>query len=347
MADVRLGIIGFGGMGRGRALNAAKLDGVRPTAVVDTREEARRAAAEEFDLAAFESLEEFIDADAADAVYIATPNKFHAEQTVRCLEAGIHVFCEKPMAMNAAEGERMIEAARRAGRKLTINLSYRATGPARAARAVAEEGLLGDVYFARTGWMRSRGIPGRGWFATRELSGGGPLIDLGVHRIDLGLWLMGHPEPVAVSGATYDALGKRLWAERGRDYQVEDLATGFVRFANGATLSLEASWATNSEWREDMFTYVYGTKAGVTHRSVGGTYDFEARMWGETAGTYSETKLEPIGGPGHLEAFVEAIREDGPVPVPAEDALLVQRIIDALYESADTGREVRLDGETH
>ncbi len=344
MDEVRLGIIGFGGMGRGRALEAVKLDGMRATAVVETREEARHRATTEFELEAFETLDEFLDAGAADAVYVATPNKFHAEQTVRCLEAGLHVLCEKPMAMNAAEGERMIEAARRADRKLTINLSYRATGPARAARAVAEEGLLGEVYFARTGWMRNRGIPGSGWFATRELAGGGPLIDLGVHRIDLALWLMGHPEPVAVSGATYEALGRRLWAERGRDYQVEDLAAGFVRFANGATLSLQTSWATNSEWREDMFTYVYGTKAGIAHRSVGGTYDFEARMWGETAGTYSETKLEPVRGPGHLEAFVTAIRDDGPVPVPPEDALQVQRIIDALYESARTGREVRLNG---
>ncbi len=153
---------------------------------------------------------------------------------------------------------------------------------------------------------------------------------------------MGYPRPVAVSGATYDTLGKAIAAERGAEYTVEDLAAGFVRFENGAVLSLEASWATNSELREDMFTYVYGTKAGAAHRSLRGTYDFECRMWGEVAGSFAETVLQPAHAPDHLEGFARAVLQDGPVPVEPDDILKVQRIIDALYQSAETGAEVRL-----
>lgn len=342
MSDVRLGVIGLGGMGQGMVRRARDLDGVEVTAGVEIAAERRQAAEEEFDISAFRDLDAMLEADLVDAVYIATPNKVHAEQAVRCLQAGVHVFCEKPMAMNAAEGERMIAAAREADRKLTINFSYRATGEARALKSVADAGLLGDVYFARTAWLRSRGIPGKGWFTDRELSGGGPLIDLGVHRIDLALWLMGYPEPVAVSGATYHTLGEQVAGRMGVAWSVEDLATGYVRFADGATLSLACSWATNNRPGEDMFTYVYGTRAGIAHCSVAGTYQYEARMWGDVCDAYGETVLAPVGGPGHLEGFIAAVRGEGPVPVDPEDALKVQRIIDALYQSAETGREVRL-----
>jgi predicted dehydrogenase len=342
MDAVRLCIVGFGGMGQGMIRRAQHVAGVAVVAAVEVSPDGRKRAAAEFKLKTYETVEQMLDAGATDAVYIATPNKFHAEQAIQCLKAGVHVFCEKPMAMNAAEGERMVASARKARRKLTFNLSYRATGPARALKNAVDEGLLGDVYFARTGWLRNRGIPWKGWFNDKTLSGGGPLIDLGVHRIDLALWLMGYPRPVSVTGVTYDMLGKAIARKAGRPYTVEDLAAGFVRFENGAALSLETSWATNSELGEDMYTYVYGTKAGATHRSIGARYDFECRIWGETAGTFSETILQPAPAPDHLEGFVRAIREDGPVPVEPEDILKVQRIIDALYRSAETGAEVRL-----
>jgi len=239
MEKVRLAVIGFGGMGRGMARRAEQLESVECVAAVDPRPESRRLAEEKHALKAFESVDELLDAATADAVYVATPNKEHAPLTVRCLEAGLHVFCEKPMAMNAAEAEQMIEAARRNDRKLSINFSYRENGKARAIRALAEAGELGGVYFARTGWIRNRGIPlGSGWFGNRELAGGGPLIDLGVHRIDLALWFMGHPEPVSVTGAAYDMLGRRLAAECGQEFSVEDLAAGFVRFEGGAALAI-------------------------------------------------------------------------------------------------------------
>jgi predicted dehydrogenase len=340
---IRLAIVGFGGMARGMLRGAAKLRGAEFVAVVEPREEAR-SEAEKQGLRAFADLGEMLGADVADAVYVATPNKFHAPATIACLEAGMHVLCEKPIAMNAGEGQQMIDAAEAADRKLTVNLSFRQTGAARALKEIADSGRLGEVYFARTGWVRNRGIPrGSGWFADKELAGGGPLIDLGIHRIDLALWLMGSPEPVTVSGSTFNLLGQRICEARGQTFSVEDLAVGFVRLETGATLQIAVSWAANSEWAEDMYTYVYGTEAGIAHRHVGGTYEFEARMWRDVGGAYGETaltKLPPASS--HLQDFVDAIRDDGPVPVDPRDALKVQKIIDALYVSAAEGREIRV-----
>ena len=343
MDNVRLGIIGFGGMGRGVA-RRENTQGYTVTAAVDAYETAREAAKDEFGLEAFETVEQLLDADVVDAVYVATPNKFHAAPTIACLEEGVHVICEKPIAKSAEEGEAMIAAAEESGSKLTINLSFRATPEAVALKRIAEGGDLGEIYFARTGWVRNRGIPGRGWFGDLELAGGGPLIDLGVHRIDLALWLMGHPRVVSVTGQTYSKLGKRLRAEQGMDFTVEDLAAGFIRLENGATMEVTCSWALNSEWREDMYTYVYGTEAGAAHRHVGGTYKFEVVLWEERHGSFREEKLTRLpSSQDHVTAFMQAIREDGPVPVDPRDALNVQYVLDALYESARIGKEVRLD----
>jgi predicted dehydrogenase len=146
-----------------------------------------------------------------------------------------------------------------------------------------------------------------------------------------------------VSGSTFNLLGQRICEARGQTFSVEDLAVGFVRLETGATLQIAVSWAANSEWAEDMYTYVYGTEAGIAHRHVGGTYEFEARMWRDVGGAYGETaltKLPPASS--HLQDFVDAIRDDGPVPVDPRDALKVQKIIDALYVSAAEGREIRV-----
>ncbi len=341
--QVRMAAVGFGGMASAMRERAKTLEGVEFVAAVDPLPESRERA-EGLGLETCAELDELLEAGVADAVYVATPNKFHAPVSIRCLEAGLHVFCEKPMAMNAAEAEQMVAAAEEADRRLTINFSFRENGAARALKALVDRGELGRIYYARTGWMRNRGIPrGSGWFGDRELAGGGPLIDLGVHRLDLALWLMGYPEPVAVTGVTYDLLGRRIASERGQDFDVEDLAAGFVRFADGAALALSASWATNSEWAEDMYTYVYGTEAGAVHRHVGGTYTFEARLWGPRGDAFGETALSRVPRPSsHLEDFVRAVRGEGEVPVDPRQALTVQRIIDALYASADSGREVRL-----
>jgi len=279
-----------------------------------------------------------------DAVVVALPNFLHAPVSIAALQAGKHVLCEKPMARNAREAEEMLAASRAAGRYLMIHFNYRFTPPALALHDFVQSGGLGEAYHARSWWHRTRGIPGLGgWFTSKEAAGGGPLVDLGVHRLDLALWLMGYPHAVSVSGATYSALGRELAGRSGKSLDVEDMASAFVRFDNGATLVLEASWAANGERREEMLTQVYGTKAGLVHRNRGEGYEFEARIFAERDGEYAT--IEPAL-PEHIETpqehFARCILEGRTPSATGEQGLEVMRILDAAYLSAERGEEVRL-----
>ncbi len=273
---------------------------------------------------------------------MALPNFLHAPVTIAALKAGLHVMCEKPLAMDAAEAEEMVATARRMNRELMVHFNTRFVDTSRWARQIVDAGVVGPIYFGRTGWHRSRGIPGLGgWFTTKEKSGGGPLIDLGVHRLDLALWLMDYPEPVAVSGAAYSELGKELAGRQGKTYDVEDMAAGFVRFANGASLVLEASWATNTGKREDGFTTLMGTRGGLHLYNENETYQFAARAYQEIGGQLVEVSpRQPLPPLTAQAAFVRAILAGEPNPAPGEQGLKVMRILDGLYKSAAEGREV-------
>jgi predicted dehydrogenase len=279
-----------------------------------------------------------------DAVSIAVPNKDHASLTIAALQAGLHVLCEKPMAMNAREAARMNAAARRARRNLMINFSFRFTEASFALKQQVDSGVVGDIYFGRSVWHRRRGIPGLGgWFCAKERSGGGPLIDLGVHRLDLALWLMGYPEPVAVTGSTYDVIARERARREKRPYTVEDLACGLIKFANGATLILEASWALNIREREHMLTQLCGTRGGLVHRNVGGGYEFVGEVYTEEGGDlYTKTldgRTAPT--PSSYHEFVDSILEKRPPLATGEQGLKVMKILDGIYRSAATSREVR------
>lgn len=281
-----------------------------------------------------------------DAVSIATPNRFHAPLSIAALEAGLHVLCEKPMAMNAAEAEKMNKAALKAKRNLMINFSYRFSEMSYALKDQVDRGAVGDIYFGRTVWHRRRGIPGFGGaFTNKDLAGGGPLIDLGVHRLDLALWLMGYPEPIAVSGSTYDPIARAKADAAGATYTVEDLAAGIVKFANGATLIVEASWALNIEEREHMVTLLCGTKGGLVQKNTGGGYNFVAELYTDEGGNQFTKRLdwstEPV--PSSYHEFVDSIIAKRPPMATGEQGIKVMKILDGIYESAATGREVRYD----
>jgi predicted dehydrogenase len=289
--------------------------------------------------------EDLLGSPDVDAVVVALPNALHAPVAVAALRAGKHVLCEKPMARNAAEAERMLQAQRESGRKLMIHFNYRFTPAAMALYRFTQSGELGYAYHARSWWHRTRGIPGLGsWFTSKEAAGGGPLIDLGVHRLDLALWYMGYPKAVAVSGATYSALGNELASRVGKAYEVEDMASAFVRFDNGASLLLEASWAANGELREEMVTQVYGTKGGVIHRNVNASYEFEGRVFREEHGSYVSVtpQIYPTDLDSAQEHFARSILQDTPPIATGEHGLEVMRILDAVYASAQSGAEVRL-----
>ena len=351
VAEGRLavGVIGVG-VGRGHIRDYLECPQADLVAICDQDPARLAEAAQRYGVAnTFTDYRQMLQQPGLQAVSVALPNFLHAPVALAALEAGKHVLCEKPLALNAEQAEQMVRAARARGLTLMVNFNYRFDEAAWMVHNAVEAGALGDIYYARTGWLRNRGIPGiGGWFTTKARSGGGALIDLGVHRLDLALWYMGYPTPVAVSGATYGTFGKALAERSGASFDVDDLAAGFIRFQNGASLSVEASWAGNSEKREDMFTYLYGTKGGAVERNVGEGYTFEARLFVEVAGTLQEAR--PLTRPAGMENirahFVHSVLAGKETIAPGEHGLILMRILDALYASAAGGHEVRLDAVT-
>jgi predicted dehydrogenase len=279
------------------------------------------------------------------AVSVALPNALHAPVSIDALNAGLHVMCEKPMAMSARQARAMLAAAHKAKKKLMVNFSYRFTPQGHALKKVADSGVLGDIYYGRTAWYRRRGLPGfGGWFGQKKLSGGGPIIDLGVHRIDLAMWLMSNPRPVTVSAGTYNVIGARIAKELRKSFDVEDIGGALIRFDNGATLIAEASWAGFTEKREEMITQLLGTKGGIVHRNEGEGYDFVARIYTEQHGALWETRLQQTleSPPSAYQEFVDACLDDREPIATGQHGLDVQLILDAIYKSAAAGREVRI-----
>lgn len=282
-----------------------------------------------------------------DVVSVCTPNNHHKGPTVAALKAGAHVLCEKPMAGNAQDGAEMVEAAKKAKRRLMIGLNNRWGAAAQAVKSFIDKGALGHIYHAKAIATRRRGIPGWGAFTVKAQSTGGPLIDIGVHILDLTMYMIGFPKPVAVTGFVYDLIGTKkaaaklpdAWRWDNRKFDVEDYAVGLVRFEGGASLFLEAAWAMNQA--DEQFNFqVLGDK--------GGAQLSPPRVYGEQNGYL--TNLEPVGYQEvathreEIRLFLEAIRngDKAPTPVPGEQALVVQRILDGIYESSARGCEVPL-----
>jgi predicted dehydrogenase len=281
-----------------------------------------------------------------DAVSVCLPNYLHASVTIDCLRAGKHVMCEKPLAMNAREGERMVKAAREARKLLMLAVNNRYRGDVGVLKRYIDGGDLGRIYFAKCGWIRRSGIP-RGWFGVKAMSGGGPLIDLGVHMIDLAWYLMGRPKPVRASGVTYSEIGSRGagmggWGvgHGGGKFDVEDLAVGLIRFADGQAIQAEMSWASHIE-RDRGFCDLYGTVGGAS-------LEPQFRIFTDKHG--AQVDLAPrfpevASHEAEVVHFVECILGRAQPISPGEDGLMIQRMLDAIYRSAQTGKEVAIGGE--
>jgi len=342
---LRCGVIGVG-MGQGHIKGYQSHPGAEMVAVADVNPERLKTVADTFGVAnRYTDALAMLKREKLDVVSIATPNTFHMPLALAAFKAGCHVLCEKPMAMNAQQGARMVVAAKQARRRLMIDFSYRFTEQASALKRQVDTGILGEVYFARSVWHRRRGLPGfGGWFGVKKLSGGGPLIDLGVHRLDLALWLMGYPEPEWVMGGAWSPIGSRLAREEKKAFDCEDLACGMIRFKNGAMLELEASWAANIAERELMETRLLGTKAGLVQRNRNEGYDFEAEIYLERDGAQYDMKLHPPvkGVPSAYHHFIDSILSGKPHLAPGEEGLIVMRILDAIYASAARKRPIRI-----
>ncbi len=344
MKKARIGIIGSGGIAQGAHLPGyAKVADAEVVACCDVREEVAREAARKFTIPrTYTDYREMLREEELDGVSVCTPNACHMAPTIAALKAGINVLCEKPLAMNPEEGRAMCAAAKRAKRILMVGFNVRFGGGHQALKKFIQAGELGEIYFARVQALRRRGIPGWGVFTQKSMSGGGPLIDIGVHVLDLTLWLMGHPKPVSVSGGTYCVFGKRrnIFAPWGpwdpKKYTVEDMGVGFVRFANGATMVIESSWAAHIE--ETWKSTLVGTNGGATTSPLQIMQEKHQTLVDVTPQRVAEIN----GHHAEVAAFVDAIRNGKPSPVPGEQGLMATRILDGIYRSAAAKKEVRI-----
>lgn len=341
---LKLGVIGLG-MGRAHVKSFKEHPGAEVVALCDRNAELLERMRQEYKIPkTYTDAEKMLKEADLDAVSIAVPNAFHAPLTIAALKAGLHVLCEKPMAMTVAESLEMQAVAKKAGKNLMINFSFRYTPASFALKQQVESGALGDIYFGRSVWHRRRGIPGfGGWFTDKSLAGGGPLIDLGVHRLDLALWLMGYPEPVAVTGSAYNKIAAEKAKKEKKKYTVEDVACGLVKFANGATLILEASWALNIKEAEHMVTSLYGTQGGLVQYNLNEGYDFACEIYTEENGCLFTKKLNrtTVSVPPSYHEFINSILEKRPPSATGAEGIKVMKILEGIYKSAETGKEIR------
>ncbi len=329
---LRLGLIGLGGIGQLTLRDCLQLDYFEPVAGADPSAEMRCRAAEVLpEQALFADYQEMLRAVPMDAVFIATPNVFHAPAAIAAMQAGCHVLCEKPMAESLAAAKRIYRAAQETGRLFMVAQNQRFRRDATWLKGQIEGGLLGNIYALHTRWLRRRPLTEGKWFRERRLSGGGPLIDLGVHVMDLALWLAGFPAPERVS-----ANAGRYVLDSG---DVEDWACAFVRLAGGTTLTCEVM-EKGFVPGEVVQVEIRGTKGGVMIDGGEGTTVF-LTLDGAPA------ELRPHLDPDHRGArhrelvnFAEAVLLGKAPLVPLEESLRLQAVLEGVYRSARQGREI-------
>ncbi len=355
---LRVGVVGLGWAGEQHLKNYLRLPNVEAVALAGLEEPRLRELGQRYGVPNLHrDYVELVARDDLDVVSICAPNHLHAPAAIAALESGKHVLCEKPLARTGAEAEEIVRTARQAGRVVHIAFTQRERGDVQVLKRHILDGNLGRIYHVKATWMRRNGIPGMGsWFTSKELAGGGPLIDLGVHLVDMALYLMDEPEIESVSCATYAELGPQGRGGRGDAktvigdaYEVEDLATAFMRLSGGATLNLEAGWAAYRESSDDFGLTLYGTDGGAEMRVRNyGTHD-TVRIYTDVAGVPAVVAPEIEPREGHLvvvSRFVETIRSGEWEGQVGEEGLRRARIIDACYVSALEHREIVLDGRT-
>lgn len=339
---LKIGIIGAGKICQGCHLPAYdKLDNVEIVAICDIDKEKLDKMAERYPKARlYTSYEEMLDSEELDAVDICTPNNIHSKAAIYALNKGVNTICEKPDAINVAEAEKMKAAAEKSGKTLMVIRNNRYRPTTKFLKQFIAEGKMGEIYAGRCGWIRRRGIPGwGGWFTDKKQSGGGPLIDLGVHIIDLAMYLMGNPKPVTVSGSTYSKFPHTSYSKT----DVEDLAMGFIRFDNGACLQIEFSWASNIEC-DQMFVELRGEKAGSRMSGI----DRKFSVFTEECGTNVtiNPSIDDYSCPPHHESnirhFIDVIEGKAEPDFTPEQGVNMVKILEAIYKSAELGHEIQL-----
>ena len=345
---LRYGFIGAGGIAGAHLRDLVRREDVELVAMADISEAAMLRHKEQFGIPTmYAEWPAMLAAENLDAVSVCTPNKLHEQPVIDALNAGCHVLCEKPLAHSAEAGERMVAAAEANGRKLVIGFQYRYHARTQYLRQAFDAGQFGKVLYARIRAIRRRGIPNWGVFGSKELQGGGPLIDIGVHVLEMAHYAMGSPRPLSATADMFTYIGNQpsnrvesAW--KGWDhetYTVEDLAVGRIRFANGAVAHVEAAFACHGEdaWNFDLM----GDAGGASWDPPRIYTDEHGHMVDKTPGWLSSESMFTR----KMNNFVDHCLYDKPTLAPGTDGLAVQRMLDALYRSAeDGGREVEIGG---
>jgi predicted dehydrogenase len=347
---LKVGIIGVGGIAKTHMPGWAASEHTEVVAACDVVGPVVQAFGTEYKIPKLRTdPADLIDDPDIDIIDICTPNNYHAPLAIAAFDAGKHVLCEKPLAPTPTAIREMIAARDRSGKMLMTAQHFRFRGVSKAMKAEIQSGVLGDIYHARSWMLRRAAAPTRPGFIMKQHSGGGPCIDIGVHILDLTLWFMGNPEPVAVTGVARAELAHQqgafsIWGGPiPPEFDVEDFAAAFVRFEDGATLVLEMSWLLHHDTTgEDMQMWLYGTRGGC-HWPKCEVYEsnYATAQHYNRALKITRDVLEPHAQ--ECVEFAQAIVDGAPSPVPAEQSLQVMAILDGVYRSQQAGCEVRLD----
>jgi predicted dehydrogenase len=349
MGKVRIGVVGAGTISDSHLSAYAARDDVELVAVADLNADRARKRQQEYGFTDFHDTAAALFArDDVDAVSICTWNNSHAELAIAALEAGKHVLCEKPLCKTVAEAEQVAQAVERTGKHLEIGYVRRYGRNAEVLKRFIDGGDLGEIYYSKASIIRRTGNPG-GWFADVELSGGGPLIDIGVHCIDLAWWLMGGPKVTTVSANTYTRLGNRgniqnIGRYKAADYDpsfntVEDLANALVRFDNGSSMMVDVSFSLHAP-QDSMLVAIYGDKGGAELepqlKMVTEKYDTVLNLNPQI----DKLSFDMAAFHREIGHFVELVKGTAEPMAQVSDGLEMMKILRAIYESADKGAEI-------
>ncbi len=363
MEKLKLGFIGCGGIANQKHFPALAKLGARAEmlAFCDERPERAAKARADFGVAGaqcYASYAELLAKAPVDAVYVLTPNVSHSEIAVAAMRAGKHVMCEKPMAINTVQAEAMLNVSVQTGKKLTVAYQNRFRQDSIALHKACRAGELGEIYFAKAHAIRRRAVPTWGVFADKAKQGGGPLIDIGTHALDLALWLMDNHAPALVVGQSFQKLkdkpeGNVFGPWDPATFEVEDSAFGFIRMKNGAVVQLDSSWALNILNPKEASVTLCGTEAGaemagqqsqdkgyIIYNRVRHNQMLEEQPSLGSGGVAYFDGNAPKAGDGEARAWLDSLEHDAPLVVRPEQALVVTRILEAIYHSAASGQAV-------
>lgn len=351
MKEIRVGMIGAGAIANSHCKGINRHPKAKVTAIADPNSKRANELKDLFDIeTVYSDWKEIVSDENIDAVAIALPNFLHAPVSIAALEAGKHVILDKPFALNLEEAEAVVAAAEKSGKIFMVGMNQRFSKEGQTIKAIIDRGELGEIYRAETCWMRRAGAPKFGtWFGRKDLAGGGCLLDIGVHELDLCLHLINNWEPVSVTGQVFTKFGNRGIGEGGwgksipgeHVFDVDDSATALIKFANGAVVDLKVSWIQHQATGNQNGVKIFGTEGGAQTHPIPKVFRF-AKEDGEYEVVEPQNVKLPYGDNCRHTNWIDSILGEAEPICKLSEALIVQKILDAIYESSATGEQVKI-----